>query len=405
MAVSLYDHQKQAVRRLRNGSILCGGVGTGKSRTALAYFYFRVCGGFVPGKSGYFKEMSNPKPLYIITTARKRDTGEWSDEMHPFLLSTKKGVGPVDVVVDSWNNIGKYSDVKGAFFIFDEQRVVGTGAWTKHFWKITKKNEWIVLSATPGDTWLDYAPIFIANGFYRNITDFRTQHVVYSTYTDYPKVDHYISTKKLEAIRDKVLVNMTYEKKATKHHEWVKVGYSEDDYAYVSRNRWNLFENRPIRNASEYCYILRKVVNSDRRRLVAMQNLLNTHPKMIVFYNFDYELEALLYFAETIGIPYAQWNGHEHEQIPDTASWLYFVQYTAGAEGWNCIETDTILFFSQSYSYKATVQAAGRIDRLNTPYTDLYFYHLFSDASIDKAIRKCLAGKRNFNETAFAEKT
>lgn len=401
MAVNLYDHQRKAVEQMKPGSVLCGGVGTGKSRTALAYFYTKICKGRMPGRSGYFKEMLEPTPLIIITTARKRDTNEWEQELVPFLLSTEEGVGPVDIRIDSWNNIKKYQDVKGAFFIFDEQRLVGSGAWVKAFYKIAKSNRWILLTATPGDAWIDYAPIFIANGFYRHITDFRDQHVIYHRYSKYPKIERYINTGKLEHLRSQVVIPMEFQKKAVQHHEWVKVGYSEEQYDYVSKNRWNMYESRPIKNASEYCYILRKVVNSDSRRCVAIKNLMKTHPKMIIFYNFDYELNLLLSFSDLIGVEHAEWNGHRHDPLPEGSEWLYFVQYTAGAEGWNCITTDTILFFSQNYSYRTTVQAAGRIDRLNTPYTDLYFYHLFSDSSIDRSIKACLKRKQNFNESTF----
>ena len=72
-----------------------------------------------------------PKDLYIITTAKKRDTLEWEGELSPFLLSTNPDVNLYQnkVVIDSWNNISKYKDITDAFFIFDEQRVVGSGTW------------------------------------------------------------------------------------------------------------------------------------------------------------------------------------------------------------------------------------------------------------------------------------
>lgn len=402
MAVNLYEHQKQAVRDLKPGSILCGGVGSGKSRTALAFYFSRVCGGKPPRKGGVFVEMKKPIPLYIITTARKRDTKDWEREMAPFLLSTQDGVGPVDVRVDSWNNISKYVDVRDSFFIFDEQRLLGTGAWVKSFHKIAKKNKWILLSATPADTWVDYAAVFIANGFYKNITDFRNQHVVYSAHVKYPKIERYVNTRKLERLEEQILVTMPFDKESTQHHEWVKVGYDENLYSLVSDTRWNVYENKPIRNVSEWCYLLRRVVNSDHRRCTAVKHILDNHPKAIVFYNFDYELETLCAFAEKSGIAYSQWNGHRHEEIPTGDKWLYFVQYTAGAEGWNCIETDTTIFYSENYSYRIMVQASGRIDRMNTPYTDLFYYHIFSDAKIDLAIRKCLKKKKKFNEKSFA---
>ena len=404
MGVELYPHQIEAVTKLSTGSILVGGVGTGKSRTALAYFYTKVCDGSIEGVFGAkcFSKIKTKKSLYIITTARKRDTLEWESECLPFLLSsvdTWCSQGPV--TIDSWNNIKKYKDVAGAFFIFDEQRLVGTGAWVKTFLKIAKANDWILLTATPGDVWLDYAPVFIANGFYRNITEFRTRHVVYHRYSKFPKVERYVDTERLEKFRDAIVVSMKFDKKAIQQHLWIKVPYNEELYSRVSKDRWNVYESLPIRNKAELCYVLRKIVNSESKRLTKLGDILNEHPKLIVFYNFDYELAALRHFAQSINITSCEWNGHKHEPLPKTDKWLYLVQYTAGAEGWNCVETDTIVFFSQNYSYRTMVQAAGRIDRMNTPFEKLYFYHLFSDSSIDKSIKACLMRKKNFNEKLF----
>lgn len=385
---------------MKNGCILCGGVGSGKSRTALAYYYEQQ-GGKV-GSDDYIP-MTEPKDLYIITTARKRDTCEWQGELAPFLLSThpESNYYKNKVVVDSWNNIGKYKDVTNAFFIFDEQRVVGYGAWTKAFLKIAKANPWILLSATPGDTWQDYIPVFIANGFYRNKTDFIDQHVVYDWRAKYPKIDRYLNTGRLIRLRDRILVTMDFERKTVSHHEDVAVPYNISAYKALMRNRWNPWEERPIETAGELCYSLRKIVNSDESRQTALLELVEDHPKVIVFYNFDYELDILksLYYGE--GVEIAEWNGHKHQPIPDGDKWIYLVQYTAGCEGWNCITTDTIVFYSQNYSYKVMVQAAGRIDRLTTPYTDLHYYHLKSFSGIDLAISKALKEKKNFNEGRF----
>lgn len=400
MAVNLYDHQKKAVNLLKSGSVLCGGVGTGKSRTALAYFYIKVCGGKPARKGGHFQEIKNPKDLYIITTAKKRDSKEWDEEMTPFLIG--RDSGPVKVVVDSWNKIGSYVDVKDSFFIFDEQRLVGTGSWAKSFLKIAKNNDWILLTATPGDNWLDYAMVFIANGYYRNITEFRDLHVVYDHHCDYPKVKGYVRTNRLERIRQEIVVPMDFVKTATQHHEWVKVGYDVDTYKYVKNNYWDIYKDEPIKDASSLCYVLRKIVNSDIRRLGAIDNVLSNHPKAIVFYNFDYELEMLRSYVGKKGWPYSEWNGHKHQEIPSGVKWLYLVQYTAGAEGWNCTETDTVIFFSQNYSWKIMDQSAGRIDRMNTPFTDLFYYHLFSDSDIDKSIKLATKKKKTFSESNYA---
>ncbi len=403
--ISLRDYQLDAVKRMKTGCILCGGVGSGKSRTALAYYY-KQNGGKLDTQD-YIRMRSKPKDLYIITTARKRDTLEWEGELSPFLLSVHKENNAYKnkVVVDSWNNIGKYSSVKDAFFIFDEQRVVGSGAWVKAFLKIAKSNEWILLSATPGDTWEDYIPVFIANGFYKNRTAFKEQHVVMTWINGkYPKVDRYLNVKKLIGLRNSILVTMDFKRETVSHHEDVLVQYDITKYKTVSRKRWNPYKDEPIATASELCYIWRRIVNEDESRQAALLELFEEHPKIIVFYNFDYELDILknLQYGEKVDV--AEWNGHKHQPIPIGDSWVYLVQYSAGAEGWNCVSTDTIIFYSQNYSYKIMKQSAGRTDRLNTPFKDLYYFHLKSRSGIDLAISKALSEKKNFNETKYIGK-
>ena len=349
MGVSVYEHQQSAINRLKNGSILVGGVGSGKSRTALGYFFKIHGGSFDP----LYKPMKEPvRDLYIITTARKRDTREWENELIVYLMSTNPEYNKYKnkIVVDSWNKITDYTEVEDAFFIFDEQRVVGTGSWVKAFLKITKKNQWILLSATPGDTWSDYAPVFIANGFYKNITEFNRRHVVYSRFAKYPKVDHYVECGLLAQHRKEVLVPMEFERPTMSHHETIKVEY-----------------------AGSMCIVLRKIVNSDKSREWVLYDIYEKHKKAIVFYNYDYELEILRRFAKENNIIFAEWNGHVHQEIPKSDMWLYYVQYTAGAEGWN-------------------------------PFKDLYFYHFRSAASIDNAIANCLRNKQNFNEKSFIDK-
>lgn len=403
MAIKLYEHQEKALEQMKNGCILCGGVGSGKSRTALAYYYLQEGGKIV--SDDYIPMKDPPRDLYIITTARKRDQKEWEGDMAPFLLTTHPEVAYYHhkVVVDSWNNIGKYSDVKGAFFIFDEQRVVGSGAWVKSFLRITKKNDWILLSATPGDTWSDYIPVFVANGFYRHKTEFTNEHIVWSRFSKYPKIDRYLGTGKLIKLRNSILVDMDFHRHTIPHHNDVYVRYDVSKYKDVFKYRWDPYENAPIENASRLCYILRKIVNTDDSRIVALMEILENSPRAIIFYNFDYELEMLksLHYGEDVEV--AEWNGHNHQPVPESDKWVYLVQYTAGAEGWNCIKTNTIIFFSQNYSYKIMQQSAGRIDRLNTPYIDLYYYHLKSRSGIDLAISKALDAKKQFNASRFVK--
>lgn len=337
--------------------------------------------------------------LYIITTARKRDTREWEDELKPFKM---ENYIHLNIVIDSWNNIKKYVGVQNAFFIFDEQRVVGNGTWVKSFLAITKSNKWILLSATPGDTWTDYIPVFIANGFYRNRTDFINQHVIYSRFSKYPKIDRYVNTRRLVRLRDGILVDMSYLRKTIRHDIDIFCDYNKIEYKEVFKNRWDPFKQEPIQQASSMCYILRRLVNTYPDRQIKLLDIVKEHPRSIIFYNFDYELDILKGIFEQIDwLEIAEWNGHKHQEIPESDKWVYLVQYTAGCEGWNCIQTDTIIFYSQNYSYKVLEQARGRIDRLNTPYVDLYYYHLKSRSGIDIAISRAINSKKNFVEKKF----
>lgn len=378
MTVDLYPYQQDAINRMHNGCILVGGVGSGKSRTSL----------------GYYARAGHGRDLYIITTAKKRDSKEWEDELEPFGYSA---------TIDSWNNIKKYADVVDAFFIFDEQRLVGKGVWVKSFLKIAKRNQWIILSATPGDDWMDYVPVFVANGFFKNRTQFYNDHVIFAPHSDYPKIDRYVNVRRLTRLRERILVDMEYEKRTVAHHRDIFVEYDKEKCKEARKNRWNPFKDEPMQNAAELCYVLRKIVNLDKSRLDRTEAICLLKERVIIFYNFDDELEALKKLHYVHGTVIAEWNGHKHQPIPETVRWVYLVQYNAGAEGWNCTKTDTIIFYSQNYSYKVMVQAAGRIDRLNTEYTDLFYYHLKSHSDIDLAIARALKDKKKFNERRFAD--
>ena len=398
MSQFLTDYQYKAANRMKNGCILNGDVGSGKSRTGL-YYYFRLCGGDVDP----LRRMESPKDLYIITTAKKRDSLDWEVELSAYGLSTHPDVNPykMTIKVDSWNNIAKYRKIFGAFFIFDEDRVTGSGAWVKAFLDITRKNQWIILSATPGDSWIEYWAVFVANGFFKNKTEFTNRHCIYSRFSTYPKIDRYFDEKILMKYKNTILIDMNFVRETTRHHLDIWCSYNQLAYRELFKDRWNIFENKPIENASELCYLLRELVNSDPSRVNALLDIYLEHPKCIIFYSYDYELDILRSINWGKNVKKAEWNGHKHENVPTGSSWVYFVQYLAGCEGWNCITTDTIIFFSQQYSYKVFAQACGRIDRMNTPFKDLYYYHLKSHSSIDLAISRALKNKKDFNERRY----
>lgn len=383
--MELKKHQKTALAQMSNGKILFGGVGSGKTHVAVAYY----------------EEREAPRDVYVITTAKKRDSMDWQKVFAGIGVGRTPDATVAGVLtVDSWNNLDKYSQIHGAFFIFDEQRLVGGGAWVKAFLRIAKRNRWILLSATPGDTWLDYIPVFLANGYYANRSEFKREHVQYASWSKFPKIERYNGVGKLLRLRKSLLVHMPYQRHTTRHTAILEVSYDRSSLLRVVKDRWNIFEEKPLRNVAELFWAMRRVVNSSPSRLETVQSLMKKHQRLIVFYNFDYELEALRSLSAS-GITVAEWNGHRHQEVPETDSWLYLVQYMAGAEAWECITTNAICFYSLTYSYKLWEQSSGRTDRLNTPFTDLYYYVLKSDSFIDDAIMKALDEKTNFNESAF----
>lgn len=387
MAFELLPHQVEVVNKLRSGAILWGGVGSGKSIAALAYYMNKdQCG-----------------DIYVITTAKKRDSLEWEGDAAKFGIGRAESVAGL-LHVDSWNNIGKYVAVEGATFIFDEQRLVGSGAWVKAFHKIAKKNSWLLLTATPGDTWMDYIPVFVANGYYKNATDFKRQHVVYKPFMKFPMIDRFVGTAKLAKLKSDVLVEMPYKNDTLRIHEEVEVEYDEQLFNRAFKDRWNVYRNEPISNVSELFSVMRRVVYSDPSRLEALRRLMEKHNRIIVFYSFDFELAILRELNDTWSDLYevAEWNGHRKQPVPSTDRWVYLVQYASGAEGWNCTSTDAMVFYSLTYSYKLWEQAQGRIDRLNTLFKDLFYYTFSAKSLVDSAVKNSLAHKKTFNEGKWA---
>lgn len=403
------DNQRKAVEQLKCGNILCGKVGSGKSRVSLVYYFEKECGGSIDPP---YSPLKTHKDLYIITTARKRDYKEWEKEISEFDMFYND-IAKIKITIDSWNNIKKYADVKDSFFIFDEQRVVGSGAWVKSFYKITSSqiytnrnanNNWILLSATPGDKWEDYIPVFVANHFYKNATDLLSKHAVYNPFTPFKKVERFVYTDILSKYRDCILVDIKVEQKP-RTYRWITVGYDENIFKTIMSKDWNVWDNEPIDTSAMKFYLMRKAVNMNDERLQALKNIYDSHKKVIVFYNFDYELEMLRVMCHKLKIPKGEWNGHKHEPIPDTDTWLYLVQYTAGAEGWNCTETNVIVFLSLNYSYRTTEQSSGRIDRRDSKFPILHYYFITTNSWIDRAIKHALKNKQDFNERKFYKKS
>lgn len=379
-SLTLYPWQEKAVNELASGKVLYGEVGSGKTFTALVFY----------------KKNYGHLPLYVITTAKKRDTGDWEKEAGV--------VGITELTVDSWNNIKEYVDISNAFFIFDEQRAVGYGTWSLSMIKIAwNSNKWVMLTGTPGDRWIDYMTLFIANGWYKNKTDFINQHVEYDRFAKYPRVKAYHNQAKLQNYRKSILVGMHMVRKTERERIDIVAGYNKEKYMWAKNLKRNPDTGKPFKGAGEYTQFARKLVSTSKGRVEQLERLLAFIERPIVFYNYDYERDILLQSITKLGLTYAEWSGHKHQSVPTGEHWVYIVQYTAGAEGWNCTTTDSMIFYSPNYSYKMMEQAEGRIDRLNTSYTHLKYYFLQSESPIDHSVFNAIKKKKKFNESAWAK--
>lgn len=358
----LYPEQVLALRKLSNGKILWGGTGSGKTPVAARYYleneaprdvyvittarkrdefdwqeeFYKLGIGPKTGpvqadgirsdpRGISWRSLGSDNSLQEVSSSSwsagtGRDDARRADAVLPPVLPTisdgiaagehrvgvqqawEAGRYPYVLTVDSWNNIAKYANVSGAFFIFDEQRLVGSGDWVRKFLRIAKHNHWILLSATPGDTWMDYVPMFIANGFYKNRTEFKSNHVVYNTFTKFPKVDRYINQGKLARHRAQLLVEMKVERHTKRRHVETMLSYDKILLERVLKDRWHVYEDRPLNDVAEMFSVGRRVVNSDPSRLEMVRHLWQQHPRLIVFYNFNYELEALRSLAVPPGM-------------------------------------------------------------------------------------------------------
>ena len=382
--IKLLKYQEEAIQKLHSGSVLYGATGSGKSLTGLAY---------------YMRCWSH-LDLYIITTSKKRNAGEWEEEI------AKLGCPPPKAI-DSWNRLKNYRMVSDAFFLFDEHKVGGHGKWAQSMITIAKKNKWILLTATPGDVWDDYASIFIANEFVKNKTTWNEDFCIFDRISKYPKIIGYQREDVLKNMRDAVLVPMEYqsEKVPIPYVIPYKVDHEEEAYVLARRKSLRHPEMRAFRNTSAMFAYMRMNLPDKESKIQALADVLKKEPKAIIFYNFTPEKYEIENAARQVNIPFFQYNGQIKDNVPDGDTWVYAVQYTAGAEAWNCITCRTVIFYSMNYSYKVMTQAKGRIDRCNSPFDELHYYYFISpDFEIDQEILNALTRKEKFNEEALANK-
>lgn len=381
MAVTFKDYQKRAINQMHNGCILCGGVGAGKSLTSL----------------GYIDKVYPSGTVYIITPARKRNTGEWFDDIR------KNDMDETRFVVDSWNNLSKYKDVKDAFFLFDEQKVSGKGTWAKSLIRIAKSNQWILLSATPGDTYDDYATVLIANGFVRNRTTWYDEYCVTKSQPFFHIVDHK-NKDVIDMMIRRIFIKMDYQSDKKRIERVIPIqARSAGEEKEILMTHKAPGAQMPFTTFAAAIAYVRMNCYDKSKKTEALRKIIEKHKKIIVFYNFLSEKLEIERAAIDANVTINFYNGQRHDPIPDTDEWVYGVQYNSGAEAWNCITTNAMVFYSPNYSYKTMEQAHGRIDRVNSPYECLYYYMLLNELNIDNKVMNALSSKKDFNEKMLEE--
>ena len=138
-------------------------------------------------------------------------------------------------------------------------------------------------------------------------------------------------------------------------------------------------------------------------KLQAFQELLeSTNDRLIVFYNFNAELEALKGICDSVERPYSVVNGeskdlyaYEHESGSIT-----LIQYQAGAMGLNLQKANKIVYFTPPLSSELFEQSKKRIHRVGQSKTCFYYY-LTCGGSIEEKIYRTLAMRKSYTEALF----
>lgn len=140
-----------------------------------------------------------------------------------------------------------------------------------------------------------------------------------------------------------------------------------------------------------------------RAKLEAFGDLLDgTSKRLVVFYNFDVELEGLTAELEKRYRSYGVLNGKAHDLLPffDTDDGVALIQYQSGAMGVNLQQADTCVYFSPPLASSLFEQSKKRIHRVGQDKPCTY-YELVSKGTVEEKIYDTLAMRRDYTEKLF----
>lgn len=128
----------------------------------------------------------------------------------------------------------------------------------------------------------------------------------------------------------------------------------------------------------------------------------STNDRLIVFYNFNNELEQLKYVCDALERPYSVVNGTDKDlyAYDNFNGSITLIQYQAGAMGLNLQKANKIIYFTPPLSSELYEQSKKRIHRIGQQFS-CFYYNLICTGSVEEKIYKTLEMRKDYTEALF----
>lgn len=395
--ITLRSYQQDAVEALLNGKhIVVASCGVGK--------------GFISLEWARGTKKSN---VLVITQASKVKSNDFVEEAK--LLDEKWYNSQSSFTVVSWNSLAKWlkehqsENFADYAIIADEiQRIknYSTGMG-KSFLKIASHTKcWAGFTATPGESWIQMMPYFVACGFVKHKTDFTNKFCVTQSFKGYIEIIGYNH----EEVLNKWWSGITYfpdtkemEKQLPSETHKVVHFKAPTGYAKVLKTKTRLDTDEFIDTSMAMCHYLRQLCCSKEKVEWLKEFVESLDTSCVVFYTYIEEGEKIKEALK--GVKIWEINGKKHD-IPtaDTIGKhdVVLAQWESGSASLNLQFMNYWVSFSPCYSLTTSCQSRGRIKRIGQT-KPMFYYYLKTDHTIENDIYKALKEKRDFSETVWYE--
>ena len=143
----------------------------------------------------------------------------------------------------------------------------------------------------------------------------------------------------------------------------------------------------------------------NKHKLEAFSDLVeSTQDRLIVFYNFNEELEQLKRIAEEHERPVSEVNGHvkDLDAYENKSDSITLIQYQAGAMGLNLQKANKIIYFTLPTMSELFEQSKKRIHRIGQKDT-CFYYLMVCNGSIEEEILQTLEMRKDYTDDLFRE--